>query len=163
MKKIDRKAGDLTKVTDGIIVHQCNAQGTMGSGVAVCIKKKFPEAFDVYRQQYLHHRRNEQKVPMGSITFVKASDSLHVVNLIGQDKYRGLGGDYTEKRWTSYDALEDGIMNINQAWERGELGTVPMIHIPLIGSGLGGGKWDVVRTIFETNVSEELGITLWIK
>ena len=35
---IQYKKGDLLSVTKGIIAHGCNAQGVMGSGVALQIK-----------------------------------------------------------------------------------------------------------------------------
>lgn len=162
-ERIVTKHGDLTAVSSGIIVHQCNAKGVMGSGVAKCIREKFPEAFMVYRRQFLEHARKCDKVPLGSITHCNVAPALYVVNLIGQDAYRGFSNDYTEKRWTSYDAIEDGIININDAWLRGDLGNVPMIHIPLIGSGLGGGNWNIIKAIIEENAHKDLGVTLWIK
>ena len=40
------KHGDILSVANGIIVHQVNAQGVMGSGLAKQIREKYPMAFD---------------------------------------------------------------------------------------------------------------------
>lgn len=37
--------GDLLKVEKGIIVHQVNCQKTMGSGIALSIRKKYPSHY----------------------------------------------------------------------------------------------------------------------
>ncbi len=50
--KIVTKTGNLMDVTEGHIVHGCNAQGVMGSGVALAVKNKYPGAFDDYRAIY---------------------------------------------------------------------------------------------------------------
>lgn len=47
---IEYKKGNLLDVTKGIIMHGCNCQGVMGSGVALAVKRKYPLAFDRYSQ-----------------------------------------------------------------------------------------------------------------
>lgn len=42
--------GDLLKVEKGIIVHQVNCQKTMGSGIALSIRKKYPSHYIQYLQ-----------------------------------------------------------------------------------------------------------------
>ena len=43
---------DLLGATHGIILHGCNAQGVMGSGVAKLIRAKWPGAYAAYRQAF---------------------------------------------------------------------------------------------------------------
>ena len=45
------KKGDLLTTDADIIVHGCNCQGVMGSGVAKQIKEKFPNAYTIYKQR----------------------------------------------------------------------------------------------------------------
>ena len=49
MNKIKVKLGDICSVNSGIIVHGCNAQGVMGSGVAKAIRLKYPQVFEDYK------------------------------------------------------------------------------------------------------------------
>lgn len=48
------RTGDvLTNPDSNIIMHGCNCQGVMGSGIAKQIKLLFPEAYEHYRKIYL--------------------------------------------------------------------------------------------------------------
>ncbi len=44
--KINYVNGDLFATDIKTIVHGCNAQGVMGSGVAKSIRENFPKAYD---------------------------------------------------------------------------------------------------------------------
>lgn len=50
MSLISRK-GNILSASSGIVVHGCNAQDVMGSGLAAQIKKLFPDAFSDYRKK----------------------------------------------------------------------------------------------------------------
>ena len=50
MKMLKIINGDLLKAKEKFIVHQCNAQGVMGSGVAKQIATLYPEAEKQYKE-----------------------------------------------------------------------------------------------------------------
>jgi len=47
MKIINR---DLLTIESGIIAHQVNCQGKMGAGLALKIRKKYPQVYEYYKQ-----------------------------------------------------------------------------------------------------------------
>jgi O-acetyl-ADP-ribose deacetylase (regulator of RNase III) len=110
------------------IMHQCNCQGVMGSGLAKQIKYKMPEAFEVYT--------NSTK-RLGEYSNV-LSNGCMVFNLYGQDRY---GRD---KRYTNYAALFASIMRVIYKFDYTVYG------IPAqIGCGLGGGNWLFVQDMLQ--------------
>ncbi len=44
--------GDVLNTVDSIIIHCVNCQGVMGGGIAAQIKRRYPEAYDVYKETY---------------------------------------------------------------------------------------------------------------
>ena len=47
--------GDLLNETTGLIAHGVNCQGVMGKGIALAIKKKYPQVFIDYKQYFDIH------------------------------------------------------------------------------------------------------------
>lgn len=148
--KIVSREGNLLDVTSGHIVHGCNAQGVMGSGVAKAIRDKWPDVYRQYRDIY-----EEQGLRLGETFPVTVTPSLCVWNSITQNLYGRTGG-----RFVSYDAIEVSFCNINQYLLENQ-DTLPReIHIPMIGAGLGGGNWEIIREIIEQTVV--FPTTLWL-
>lgn len=148
---INTKLGDITEaVIEGIIVQQANAQGVMGSGVAAAIRKKWPTVFEIYRNQVYEYEPNKA---MGMMIPVQVTPALHICNIIGQEFY-GRDG----KRYTSYDALDDGFKKVKSY---ATTLNIEEINFPLIGSDLGGGAWSIVKAIILHNLPD-FKLTLWI-
>lgn len=128
--------GDLLDAPQVIIVHQCNARDTMGSGVAKAIKTKYPKAFEDYVK---HFRYIPDTQRMGMVQFTDIEGEARIVaNLIAQLDYLPRG-----KRHTSYDALTKGFETIKHTYHQD-------IAMPKIGCGLGGGDWKIVSAIIES-------------
>ena len=145
---INTKLGDITEaVTEGIIVQQVNAKGVMGSGVAAAIRQKWPIVFDVYRE-----RIYDAGQVMGMMIPVQVTATLHICNIVGQQFY-GRDG----KRYTSYDALDDGFKKVKSY---ATALNIKEINFPLIGCGLGGGEWEIVSSIIQSNLPS-FELTLW--
>lgn len=143
---IHTRYGDLLEAR-GIIVHGCNAQGVMGSGVALAIRKKFPGAYKVYRNE--HETRG---LKLGSLT-IWPEDGVFVVNGVTQEFY-GRDG----KRYVDYDAVREvfkSVANIQHTFGGS-------VNFPLIGCGLGGGDWDVVATIIQETQHPATELNLWV-
>lgn len=156
MSIIMQQVGDLLgNVTEGHIIHGCNCQGSMGAGIALAIKNKWPIVYDEYRKEY-----EEYGLHLGQVIPVPVSEKLIVWNVMTQDVYRGhpkaIQG---QTKFASYDAIHDGFFAVSSV--------VPSlkefeqeIHFPLIGAGLGGANWDIIKAIIE-DVSGDVPCTLW--
>jgi O-acetyl-ADP-ribose deacetylase (regulator of RNase III) len=150
------KGNLLENVKHGVIVQGCNAQGVMGSGIALQIKQKYPLAFRLYLEQYNLNKSLE----LGRIVVapVKISNdsttNLYVINGITQQFY-GRDG----KRYVDYDAVKSVFEKVNQfALEK----NIRDIHFPLIGAGLGGGDWSIIEKLIDDSLDEKLNKNLWV-
>lgn len=130
--------GDLLSVDKGFIVHGCNAQGVMRSGVAKQIREKYPKVYKKYIQE---HARKPLKV--GDIIPVQVTDDLVIINAITQKYY----GREENHRYVSYDGLDLAFQRINSYIGKGEL------HFPLIGAGLAQGNWYVIEEIITDKIN----------
>lgn len=142
---IQTKIGNLLDVKQGVIVHGCNAQGVMGSGVALQIKQRFKDAFHAYLR---HESINGLR--LGEVSTCEVVKGLWIVNAITQESF-GRDG----RRYVSYDAVADAFAAIRRNF-RGQ-----PIHFPKIGAGLGGGNWDIISAIIDAELP---GVekTLWV-
>jgi O-acetyl-ADP-ribose deacetylase (regulator of RNase III) len=145
---IIRSYGDALDVETGIIVHGCNAKGVMGSGMAKAVKAQYPEAFRVYREAY-----EMCATRLGTITTVEVDPGKWLVNAITQTDF-GRDG----KRYVNYEAVARCFRAVR---DFGLNVGCSDLHFPMIGAGLGGGDWDVISAIIE---SETHGMTkyLWL-
>jgi O-acetyl-ADP-ribose deacetylase (regulator of RNase III) len=134
--------GDLLKAQVGIIGHQVNCQGVMGSGIAKQIRAKWPA---VYSQYYTfveyyniydkHYTPSDSSSLLGKCQIVETKDML-VANLFGQYNY---GSD--NKLYTSYTALNHSLEKLRDYAEVHKL----TIGLPYkIGCDRGGGDWPTV-------------------
>lgn len=128
------KSGDVTEADEKLIAHGCNNVGVMGEGVALAVRDKWPEVYDFY------HEACRIGSPLGDVIFVNTRDGKTIANAITQATV-GLTGKHV-----SYDAIHDCFKEIN-AFCIGA--NINRIAIPRIGSGLGGGEWDVIAKIIE--------------
>lgn len=146
--KIEYVKGDLFSTPIKTIVHGCNAQGVMGSGVAKIVREKYPKAYERYQKEY----EKNNSLELGSIVAVPCGDRLKdpenykiIINAITQDYY-GRDG----QRYVSYDAVAKSMSKINRLYEVYGIDEVAM---PQIGAGLGGGDWKVIEAIIESELN----------
>jgi O-acetyl-ADP-ribose deacetylase (regulator of RNase III) len=151
--KIQTKVGNLLHVKAGHIVHGCNAQGVMGSGVALGVKQDFPQAYEAYTQVYTKHG-----LKLGQAYPVLINPNLMIWNAVTQNLY-GKGS-----RMVSYDAVEECFSVVNYFIHEHEAdqkqAPTMEVHIPLIGSARGGGNWEIIREIIEQTM--DYPVTLWL-
>ena len=136
--------GNLLKAKERYIAHGCNAQGVMGSGVALAIRKVFPEAYNAYRQQ---HELNG--LELGDVMYVLTR--LHpqkvICNCITQ-KFFGKSND----RFVDYDAVQKSMISIREHTNN------ETIAMPKIGAGLGGGDWKVISKIIQKELPNRVNV-----
>jgi O-acetyl-ADP-ribose deacetylase (regulator of RNase III) len=117
-----------------VLVHGSNAQGVMGSGIALQIKNKWPNVYEAYSLRY-----KVFGLYLGEIIPVQTIDGRVVINAITQENF-GRNG----VRYVDYDAIEQCFIKINDKVENWE---VTEIGLPKIGAGLGGGDWNIIENI----------------
>jgi O-acetyl-ADP-ribose deacetylase (regulator of RNase III) len=129
---------DILEIEHGIICHQVNCQGVMGSGIALAIKNKFPLVFKSYKAMYDCFTR--YKFPLLGYADVAPSgrhSELYIANLFGQDTFG-------EGLQTNYYAL---TVALTKAYEKAKELNLPF-YIPFkMASDRAGGDWEEVLKI----------------
>lgn len=147
------KSGNLfDNVTDGYIIHGCNAQGVMGSGVAAIIRAKYPLAY----QTYMHQA--DTGYILGEVIPATVEPNLVIVNAITQEFYG------TDSIQVDYDAVEQALVGTMHLANSGMIESTD-IHLPFIGGGLAGGDPDTLLSIFKHHLKDfdtGLSATLWL-
>jgi O-acetyl-ADP-ribose deacetylase (regulator of RNase III) len=142
--------GDVLGAKTGIIVHGCNAQGVMNSGVALQVKQQCPLAYDYYKA-------GQKK--LGEVTWAPFGDERFIVNAITQEYY-----GYDKRKYVSYDAVEECFKKIVMIAEtvEAQYKFKPAIHFPQIGAGRGGGEWEIISKIIDHTVPRKFTKYLWL-
>jgi O-acetyl-ADP-ribose deacetylase (regulator of RNase III) len=126
---------DLTTIECGVIIHGCNAQGVMGSGVALALRTKWPQIFKSYRTLCEAYNFNHQL--LGCVDFVTvnsyAGKEVVVGNIITQQTYGKDGRRYADPK-----AID---MGLEQACMYAKHLFLPL-YMPRIGCSLGGLNWE---------------------
>lgn len=135
MKTIDC---NLLDAPAEVIAHCCNCFNTMGAGVALAIKNKYPEAYEADCQTT---KGDKAKLGTVSLTVVNTPTNQikAVANIYGQ---YGMGGE----KPVNYEAMYNGLVNL-----RGRLKpTISAVAFPYkMGCGLAGGDWRIVEKMIE--------------
>lgn len=134
-------SGDLLQSDCNIMAHQCNCFAKAGKGIALQIKKLYPEAYEADKQFPIPVGRKDR---LGKVSWALVDQQTKVVfNLYGQYQYG------QNKRQTDYRALEHALHEMFQVIEK-ELQSWPTIKIGMpyrIGCGLAGGDWTIVENL----------------
>ena len=134
------ETGDLFETPHLLIVHGCNAQGVMGSGVAKIIKEKFPSAYDAYKTKFI-----AEGLKLGEVIFAPSEGKI-IANAITQEFY-GRDG----KCYVSYESINTAMELVNSYALKHNITHVAM---PLIGAGYGGGSWKVISNIIQEELAD---------
>jgi len=151
--KITYKIGDATEPAGKdprIIVHICNDIGAWGAGFVMALSRKWKKPEEEYRRWY----RDGKGFELGEVQFVEAENDLLIANLIGQ---RGVSvtGSRPPIR---YEAVETGLRKVAEK----AVDLNASIHMPRIGCGLAGGKWEEIEKIINrTLVTNALLVTVY--
>jgi O-acetyl-ADP-ribose deacetylase (regulator of RNase III) len=134
--------GNILDIETGIIVHGCNCHGVMGAGIALQIMNRFPKAFEVYRKGNLQ---------LGYITHAEVAPQKWIINANTQ-KSTGMG------KQVSYDAIEEAFARVVTFQKNfKDITEVDLpICFPMIGAGLGGGNWEIISTIIDQTVPDNI-------
>ena len=149
MKKIIYLKSDATNPqTEGnkIIAHICNDLGGWGKGFVLAISKRWKNPENEYRKWF----QNAENFNLGEIQMVPVEENLWVCNMIGQHKTIANSKGIPPIR---YEAIEKCLEKLSHKALKLNAG----VHMPRIGCGLAGGKWEeiepiVERTLLKNNV-----------
>ena len=119
---------------NSLVVHGCNAQGVMGSGVAKVVRNNFPAAY----YEYVRHH-DEHGLKLGEVITVEVLPRRFISNAITQEFY-GRDG----RRYVSYHAVRVCFGIVRKFAIENQIET---INYPMIGAGLGGGDWNEISAI----------------
>lgn len=138
--------GDATQPRgDGkkIICHICNDKGRWGAGFVLAISKKWKEPEAMYRAE------NVQDLKLGNVQLVEVEPGIMVANMIGQhDTNPGPNGEAPIR----YGAVRAALASVNHMAYR--IGAT--LHMPRIGCGLAGGKWEDIEKIIKEVASVDV-------
>jgi O-acetyl-ADP-ribose deacetylase (regulator of RNase III) len=141
--QISYLTGDATQPvqTPAYIVHVCNNCAAWGAGFVTAITKRFGKGPE---SSYRIWSRT-QDFRLGQIQTVSVGNSIYVVNMVAQT---GLISNENQKP-LNLKALSICLKQVYQSI-KGENITV---HMPRIGCGLAGGKWEEVEPIIKRTMT----------
>ncbi|QXU48007.1 macro domain-containing protein [Chryseobacterium sp. D764] len=140
MKTIQYLKGDATAPQAKglkIITHICNDIGGWGKGFVTAISKRWKQPEQEYRDWF----KNKEKFNLGEIQIVQAEGDILVCNMIAQHKII----THSEVQPIRYDAVEECLLKLADE----ALQYNASVHMPRIGCGLAGGKWEEIEPIIK--------------
>ncbi len=143
--------GDATQPQgDGpkIVAHVCNDIGRWGKGFVLALSKRWKEPEHAYKEWF----REGHNFELGQVQFVPVSADITVANMIAQHRVAVKGE--TGPPPIRYDALEQALAQVAEQ----SLDRCASVHMPRIGCGVAGGRWEqvepmVVRQLCERNIA----------
>lgn len=153
--------GDATAPTgpssQKVIAHVCNDEGKWGSGFVVALSRRNRTPENAYRQWHRDRVNGAAPFALGEMQMVNYTDGVWVANMIAQ---RGIRHDPTAPPAVRYAALEQALNKVANYIRLSF--TTPDVHMPRIGCGLGGGRWETVEYIINnTLVSRGIAVTVY--
>jgi O-acetyl-ADP-ribose deacetylase (regulator of RNase III) len=137
--------GDIFTTELPALGHGVNIYGVMGSGIAVIVRKTYPDVFPPYAEAC----RMSTLAP-GSMLPVKVTPDKWVLNLASQDK----PGPHAKMEWLSSAVRTSFEFAVGAGLEG--------FAIPRIGAGIGGLEWEDVKIELENIASEFPNVKLEI-
>ena len=140
-----------------MIIHQTNCEGRMGGGVAKTIKEKFPQVYVEYLEFLAQRRFNGENNLLGQVleTNVRIGDNIvKFVDVFAQNSCSENASLYPDGRFTSYDALHDGLLYVRdhiveRLYEK-RCRPIKVWMPAKIGCVKGGANFDVVTAIIKS-------------
>lgn len=145
MQEIQYTKGDATSpqtLGNKVIVHVCNDIGGWGKGFVMAISKRWKEPEKLYREWF----KSKNDFELGKVQFVQVEENLWVANLIGQHK---INKDENGGAPIRYNAIEEGLNEVAVFAKENNAS----VHMPRIGCGLAGGRWEMIEPIISKTLS----------
>lgn len=136
MNRTIYKVGDAVEAYKtkeiNVLLHCCNGQGVMNSGIAKQIRQEFPDAFDMYKAQGYR---------LGTVSRAEG-----IFNMVAQEYY-----GYDGRKYVNYGALANCLKAVDGTLKDYMSHYAPFkIGIPYkMASDRAGGDWKVVIELVE--------------
>lgn len=126
-----------------VIAHICNDLGGWGKGFVLAISRRWPEPEASYRAW--HRARASNDFALGATQLVQVWPDLWVANMVAQHGIKpGSSGPPIR-----YDALQRALAALTpHVLQHGA-----SVHMPRIGCGLAGGKWERIEPLIVSELS----------
>lgn len=119
------------------IAHGVNCQGVMGAGIALEVKRRYPEAYNGY-VRYLNRYHPIQNIAVGTMhPYPVPGTNLHILNCFTQVDTAKRHGEVA----ISYQAI---FTSFSVAGCYCKENGIEELAIPQVGDGLGGGNWKII-------------------
>ena len=127
-----------------IIAHVCNDIGGWGKGFVLAVSRRWPDPERAYRQW--HRERSGNDFGLGATQLVQVQGDIWVANMIAQRGIRS-GSSGPPIR---YDAVADCLTAVAEHAVR----LTASVHMPRIGCGLAGGRWDRIEPLIAATLCD---------
>lgn len=148
--------GDATDpcVKDGVrvIAHVCNDVGKFGSGFAACVAKRWGFVRDRYVEWSVTPAHVGLFTP-GFVQVVPVGNSIYVANMVAQNGVRSANNPVPINYIALAHCLDKlykwtvALKEVKTALSLPKLCPEITIHMPRIGCGLAGGRWELVEPL----------------
>ncbi|MFJ4793448.1 macro domain-containing protein [Kitasatospora purpeofusca] len=128
-----------------VIAHVCNDLGGWGKGFVLAVSRRWAEPEAAYRRW--HRERAENDFGLGAVQLVQVAEYLWVANLIGQ---RGIRKGRSSGPPVRYEAIDTALATLGGH----ALALGASVHMPRIGCGLAGGRWESVEPLVRARLAE---------
>lgn len=123
------------------LAHGCNCRGSMGAGIAVGFRQRYPEMYEEYRRRC---KTNPREFNPGDVFLYRPDDDRpSVFNLATQE-------DYWRSR-AKYEWIEQALAEMRRQADQAGITTIAM---PRIGAGHGGLSWNKVRAVVDRALAD---------
>jgi O-acetyl-ADP-ribose deacetylase (regulator of RNase III) len=135
-----------------LIAHVCNDRGGWGRGFVLALSARWPEPERAYRAW--HRERAKNDFGLGAVQVVQVAADRWVANMVGQHGTRpGSAGPPVR-----YEAIATCLAAL--AVHAAELQA--SVHMPRIGCGLSGGRWELVEPlVVEALCARDIAVTVY--
>ena len=151
--------GDATipKVSGNkIICHICNDVGAWGKGFVLSLSKQYPKTEEAYRLwSKQKDPYSEKNFELGEVQFVKCGSDLVVANMIAQ---KGIKSNNNSIPPIRYEALRSCLKTVSYNAPK----INASIHMPRIGCGLAGGKWEIIEKIIIEEMIQDKNLDVYV-
>ncbi|GAA2609701.1 macro domain-containing protein [Paractinoplanes durhamensis] len=135
-----------------LIAHIANDLGGWGKGFVLAISRRWPEPERAYRQW--HRDRAHNDFGLGATQLVQVRPDIWVANMVAQHGLKsGSAGPPIR-----YDAVERCLTTVAEH----AAALSASVHMPRIGCGLAGGRWDRIEPLIVTALSaHDIPVTVY--
>lgn len=132
-----------------VIAHICNDIGAWGKGFVLALSKRWQQPEKEYRNWFSEGKN----FGLGEVQFVGVEEDILIANMVGQrDIKRGVNGSPIR-----YDAVNICLKKVGDK----ALEINASVHMPRIGCGLAGGKWEMIEPLIISNLTER-GVLVYV-